>query len=327
MTDAERIPVTVVGGFLGAGKTTLVNHLLRTATRRYAVLVNDFGSVNVDAGLIRGQDGDVLALANGCVCCSIGPDLGDSLGLLARRRPAPDHIIVEASGVSDPWRVAQIVKLEAGVMLDTVLVLADAAAFPAQLADRYLTDTLERQLARADLVVLTKCDLAGPAKHAAADAVLRVRPDARVVEMDGAALPEALLGGIATAPGVPSRLVADSPRHDFPTWQWQDPAPFDAARLGAVLDGLPPSVLRLKGICRVGPDGTPHLLQLTGRRWSLAPADAAAEAGPLVLIGTAALPPADQLAALFRTALLPHGDGTPVLHRGKLHDCNADGRS
>lgn len=309
------IPVTVVGGFLGAGKTTLVNHLLRAATRRYAVLVNDFGAVNVDAALISGQDGDVLALANGCVCCSIGPDLGDGLARLARRRPAPDHIVVEASGVSDPWRVAQLVKLEAAVALDSVLVLVDADAFPGQLADPYLADTLERQLARADLVVLNKCDLAGPGKRAAAEAVLRIRPDARIAEVAGAALPEALLGGGTApggaAPGGTGRPLADVPGHDFPTWQWRDPAPFDAARLGAVLDGLPPSVLRLKGLCAVGPGAAPHLLQLAGRRWSLTPAGAAAP-GALVLIGTAALPPADRLAALFRGALLP----TPPAPRG-----------
>src|SRR3954452_17242483 len=135
------IPVTIVGGFLGAGKTTLVNHLLRTATRRYAVLVNDFGAISVDAGLIAGADGAVMALANGCVCCSIGPDLGATLASIAARHPKPEHILVEASAVSDPWRIAQLVKLEQDVALDTVLVLVDAEAFPAQLADPYLADT------------------------------------------------------------------------------------------------------------------------------------------------------------------------------------------
>ena len=289
------IPVTIVGGFLGAGKTTLVNQLLRTATRRYAVLVNDFGALNVDASLIAGQDGAVTALTNGCVCCSIGPDLGDTLAGIARRDPPPEHILVEASGVSDPWRIAQLVKLEEAVALDGVLVLVDAQAFPDQLADRYLTDTLERQLARADFAVLNKTDLASPGPAAAL--VRRIRPDLRLVEVAHAALPEALLaGGGVTV----SRFAADTPEHPFRTWLWPDNSSFDRDRLGALLDALPPSVLRLKGGCRIGPQGAPHLLQMVGRRWTLAPASIAQTA--LVMIGTTALPPAETLDALFRAA-------------------------
>ncbi len=292
------IPVTVIGGFLGAGKTTLVNHVLRTASRRCAVLVNDFGALGVDAGLIAGQDGAVVSLANGCVCCSIGPDLGDTLARVAARHPAPEHILVEASGVSDPWRIAQLVKLEEAVSLDAVLVLVDAAAFPEQLADRYLTDTLERQLARADLIVLNKTDLAPPGLAAAA--IRRIRPDATLVEVAHAALPEALLGnGSGRRSG---GLHAGPPDHAFRTWLWDDPAPFDPVRLAATLDALPPSVLRLKGTCRLGAAAVPHLLQLAGRRWSLSPAPD----GPLglVMIGTAALPPDGTLIAEFRSALV-----------------------
>lgn len=294
------IPVTIVGGFLGAGKTTLVNHLLRTATRRYAVVVNDFGAVDVDAALVRNFDGDVLSLANGCVCCGMGPDLGDTLLRLVSREPAPEHVLLEASGVSDPWRIAQLVKLEPALALDAVLVLVDAAAFPGQVADRYLTDTLERQIARADLIVLNKCDLAGP--DAAEAAVLRLRPGARTVRVERAELPEALLAGPALPRQPGSRFAAEAPDHPFRTWLWQDPAAFDHQALARILDGLPPSVLRAKGFCRVGPGRRQHLLQLAGRRWSLLP-----EAGhddALVVIGTADMAPPAALDALFRHALL-----------------------
>ena len=293
------IPVTVIGGFLGAGKTTLVNHLLRTATRRYAVLVNDFGAVDVDAALVRSWDGGVLSLANGCVCCSIGPDLGDTLDRLARRDPAPEHVLVEASGVSDPWRIAQLVKLEPSVTLDAVLVLVDATAFPGQLADRYLTDTLERQLARADLIVLNKCDAAAP--DPAEAAVRLLRPDARMIRVAHAELPEALLAGPARPDAPASRFAAEAPAHPFRSWVWRDPAPFDASQLARMLNGLPPSVLRVKGFCQVGPDGGQHLLQLAGRRWTLLPA--AGEDDALVVIGTADMPSSSELDALFRAAL------------------------
>ncbi len=299
------IPVTIVGGFLGAGKTTLVNHLLRTATRRYAVVVNDFGAVNVDAALVQDFDGGVLSLANGCVCCGMGPDLGDTLLRLVSREPAPEYVLLEASGVSDPWRIAQLVKLEPGLALDAVLVLVDAAAFPAQVADRYLTDTLERQLARADLIVLNKCDLAGPA--AAAAAGRRLRPGAPGGRVAHAELPEALLAG-PTLPRQPgSRFAAEAPAHPFRTWLWQETAAFDHQALARTLDGLPPSVLRAKGFCRVGPDRRQHLLQLAGRRWSLVP-----EAGhddALVVIGTADMASPAELDALFRCALLDPAAG------------------
>ena len=109
------------------------------------MLVNDFGEINVDAALIEAHDGEVMALSNGCVCCAIGPDFGDSLSRMLCRDPKPDRIIVEASGVSDPWRIAQLARLEPGAALDGVLVLADATCFPEQLADRWLTDTLTRR--------------------------------------------------------------------------------------------------------------------------------------------------------------------------------------
>ena len=309
------LPVTVVGGFLGAGKTTLVNHLLRHASRRYAVVVNDFGSVNIDAGLIAGSDGDVLSLANGCICCGAGPDLGDSLARLLARETRPEHVVVEASGVSDPWRIAQMVKLDPALRLDAVVVLVDAAAFPGQLADRYLADTLERQIARADLVVLNKCDVAGAALEGTRAAVRRLRPDARMAEVAQAAVPEELLVGPGERVGervgeraAGGRFWAEAPSHGFRSWTWRQGGAFDAGRLGAVLDGLPASVLRVKGGCRVGAAGRPHVLQMAGRRWSLEPAVVPDSADVLVAVGTPALPDDGWLEAAFRGALLPGGD-------------------
>ena len=272
------IPVTILGGFLGAGKTTAVNHLLRHARGRVGVLVNDFGAINVDAALIEAADGDLVALSNGCVCCAVGPDLGASLARVAAR--GPDRIVVEASGVADPWRIAQLVRLEPGVVLDAVLVLVDAGGFAEQMADRWLADTLERQVARADLILVSKCDVASP--EAARAAVLRVRPDAVVMEMRGGAVPEALLG-FAHSPV--SRFVAEAPEHGFRTAFWPAEAAFDAVALRGLLTALPGSVLRAKGFCRIGPEGALNLLQLVGRRWILTPWGEPAAPG-LVLIGT-----------------------------------------
>ena len=283
------IPVTVVGGFLGAGKTTLVNGLLARATRRYGVLVNDFGAVNVDAGLIAARDGEMIALTNGCVCCGLGADLGEAVARLAAL--GPEAIMVEASGVSDPRRVAQLAALEDGVVLDAVLVLVDAAGFLEGCADPRLADTLERQVARADLLVINKCDLADGA--ALEGRLAELAPSARVVRAVMGAVPEGLVAGSA---GPISRFEVEAPGHPFRTWHWRSDAVVDEGRLRGVVGALPRAVLRLKGVCRVGAGGGPYLVQLAGPRWSLRPWPGAVEESVLVAIGTDDL----DLAALDR---------------------------
>ncbi|MDX1377138.1 MAG: GTP-binding protein, partial [Burkholderiales bacterium] len=182
--------VTVIGGYLGAGKTTLVNHLLRHAGgRRLAVLVNDFGDLPIDADLIEADTGGVLSLAGGCICCSFGNDLMAALATLPARRPPPEHVLIEASGVALPGTVAASLALLADVALDAVVVLADAQGVRARAADRYLADTIERQLRAADIVVLNKVDLVDPAERAALrDWLGAAAPGARVLDAVRAAL-------------------------------------------------------------------------------------------------------------------------------------------
>ncbi|MCI4428172.1 MAG: GTP-binding protein, partial [Burkholderiales bacterium] len=123
-----RIPFTVIGGFLGAGKTTLLNHWLSNAGgQRLAVLVNDFGALNIDAMLIEANHGDTVALSNGCVCCQIGDDLSLALMQVLDSGRRFDAVIVEASGVSDPWRIAQFGRADPRLQLDGVIVLVDAS--------------------------------------------------------------------------------------------------------------------------------------------------------------------------------------------------------
>ena len=292
------IPLTILGGFLGAGKTTALNRLLREATGRIGVLVNDFGAINVDAALIAAAGGDVMQLTNGCVCCAVGPDLSDSLARLVAL--APDRIVVEASGVADPWRLAQVARLQPGVALDAVLVLADATAFTTHLADPWLADTLARQVQRADLVALSKCDTATPSARAATAAALRrLRPTVRVVELADGMLPGLLMLG--AAPG--SRLAADDPGHGFRSWHWADKRPLDGGALRRVLAGLPSSVVRAKGLCAIGAEAEPHLLQLAGARWTLTAWAGPVTAPGLVLVGTPELPCDTTLAALFEGAV------------------------
>jgi G3E family GTPase len=272
------IPLTVFGGFLGAGKTTVLNRLLASGRCRYGV----------------------LELADGCVCCSPGNELGDGLAVLAARVPAPEHVLVEASGVSDPWRVAELVLVEGGFDLQPLVVVADAAALPRQLADRRVRDTVARQLAYAEIVALTRTDLvdAGPAEAA----IRARRAEARIVHAPHGVLPAgALRFDAAPRRRRASRFAAEDTTHPFVAWSWRDPPPLDPDRLRAVLAELPPSVLRVKGVCGLGGEAAPHLLQYAAERWVFSPFEGVARFA-LVAIGTADMPAADVLDALFATA-------------------------
>ncbi len=104
----NQIPVTIIGGYLGAGKTTLLNSLLSGAHGvKLAVIVNDFGSINIDAALVANRDGETISLTNGCVCCSIGDNLALTLHDLAEQANGPEHVVIEASGVADPSKIAR----------------------------------------------------------------------------------------------------------------------------------------------------------------------------------------------------------------------------
>ena len=291
------IPLTVIGGFLGAGKTTLVNHLLATGAKRWGVLVNDFGTINVDAALIAASDGQTMALTNGCVCCNMGDDLGDGLAAMAARTPPPEHVIVEASGVGDPWRIAQIALIEPGFTLEPLVVLVDATALPAQLNDRWIADTVARQLAFAEIVVINKTDLADPNQLATVRAgIAELRPQARVIETSHASLAEAALSFTPPTRPTASRFHADSVSHAFPTQRIAADLPFDRDRLRWVLGTLPASVLRLKGVCLLGNDRV--LLQYAAERWAFTPAPEGLPNG-LVAIGTPEMP---ELEGLFEEA-------------------------
>jgi len=148
------LPLTIVGGYLGSGKTTLLNHMLRHADGlRLAVLVNEFGDLPIDADLIEAEDGNMISIAGGCVCCSFGDDLSKALSDLAALDPAPDHVLLETSGVALPGAIAASLLFAPGYIHDGTVVLANAETIQTQAGDTYVGDTVQRQLLDADLIM------------------------------------------------------------------------------------------------------------------------------------------------------------------------------
>jgi G3E family GTPase len=316
-------PVTVIGGFLGAGKTTFLNRLL-TSGGRYAVLVNDFGEINIDAGLIARHDGTTMALSNGCVCCSIGGGFLETLGALLDSGAAFDHIVIEASGVGDPWRIAEIALVEPSLRLHLVVVMADASRLPELLQDARIGDTVRGQFARAHLVLLTRADVTDPAtQDAAMAAIARLRPDLPVVPCTPDTLPQLAeldtLAASAPRGGAFRAEPAEAARHeaDFRRFTYRRSGGFDRGALATALAALPSSLLRLKGQCRLAGEVAPALLQFASADWSLAPVDDGLDPSHdivLVGVGTADLPPADDLARILDGALAPaRATGEPGL--------------
>jgi G3E family GTPase len=159
LQQPETIPITVIGGYLGAGKTTLINRMLAQPTlpAGTAVLVNDFGDINIDAELIKSAspDGQVIGLSNGCICCSISDDLSKALDQLGNL--PLQQVIMETSGVAEPARVWQHCHYP-GFAPQALVVVVDAENYSSQSKDKYVGQLVNAQVAQADLLIVSKME-------------------------------------------------------------------------------------------------------------------------------------------------------------------------
>ena len=153
------IPLTLISGYLGTGKTTLINNLIRTTKKRIALLVNDFGDVNIDESLVEARTESVLSIAGGCVCCSYGNELIETLESMNSNEILPDHIVLEASGIALPSKIIQTISLMDFLSFHGTVLLTDASRLRSQLNDLYISDTISLQIEQHDLLVLNKTDL------------------------------------------------------------------------------------------------------------------------------------------------------------------------
>ena len=269
------MPLTFVGGYLGSGKTSLINQVLAATDRPIAVMVNDVGEVNIDAALIRKRSGETIELTDGCVCCSLVDGFGAAFDQIRARPEPPDHVVVELSGVAQPERLTPWGR-SAGFRLDGIVVLIDAERFLDGLTDPYLVDTLQAQVRAADLLVLTKIDLVDErddgAQHIAAvrAALEGLAPDTPVIDVAHAADASALLALGGRRPGgttdVPPPTLFDAHVVD----RRPIPAGIRRDELDTLLADLEPDVVRAKGIADLDGEGL-HLIQVVGRRVAVTP--------------------------------------------------------
>ena len=306
MSDLSKLPVTVITGFLGAGKTTLIRHLMQNPQgRRLAIVVNEFGDVGVDGEILKGcalpecPAENIIELANGCICCTVADDFIPTIEALMAMTPRPDHILIETSGLALPKPLLKAFDwpdIRSRITVDGVIAVVDAeavaagrfapneAAVAAQRAadgavdhETPLSEVFEDQISCADIVLLTKPDLAGPDGIARARAVIAAgapRPLPVIEVAEGAVDPRVILGlGAAAEDDLAARPShhdgADDHDHDdFDSVVIDIPELSDPADLVARIEALARdrNILRIKGYAAITGKPMRLLVQAVGAR-------------------------------------------------------------
>ena len=358
-TCSATTPLTILTGFLGAGKTTLLNRILNGEHGlRVAVLVNDFGAINIDAELVVGVEGGAVSLSNGCVCCQIQDDLLDALRQVLARPDPIDHVLLEASGVADPAGIVVTfndVALRDRIRLDSITCVVDADQIFAYADQPGLVRLKMMQIACADLTVLNKVDLAGPATVAKVrawlnDNFMRVR----VVEASHGDVPLEVLLSVGRFD--PAATLAAPPDHDcgdaacgdeahahghrhqsahgamFSTWSFETERPVCVATLREMVRReLPSSIYRCKGVVfNAEEPEMSTVLQVVGRRCDVSVGEAWGDRVPrtrIVAIGAPGALDPGFLRQLFEACLGAPDAATTMGHRYQTVAIARDGRA
>lgn len=278
------MPVTIITGFLGSGKTTLLNQILQNKDDlKIAVLVNEFGDINIDEQLLISVESDMVELDNGCICCTINDSLVDTVYRVLEREEKVDYLVIETTGVADPLPIILTflsTELKFLTRIDAVIAVVDAAAFDTK---HFESDAAISQIRYGDLVILNKIDLATNEQIAELEAfIIDIKPGFRILQSQYGKVPLALILDIGLTQSDYYQDRISEFRHNkssfsnhlendgFGFVSFQSDRPFEIKKFEYFLtEQLPNNVFRAKGILWFQESESRHIFQLSGPRYDL----------------------------------------------------------